>query len=329
MNRIIGKYFGNYGSEIRSATRLTGFPGAALVISLLVLVAGNGCSIRKYALNKLADTLAQSGSTFASDNDPDLIKDAVPFSLKLMESLLAETPRHRGLLFASTSGFTQYAFAFVQQEADELEERDLAAAGAMRARAKNLYLRARNYGLRSLEVKWPGFERHLLEHPKTAVLSVTKTEVPLLYWTAAAWASAIALSKDNPDLVAQIPAVEALVDRALQLDEDYAQGAVHNFLITYEMSRQGAPGDPALRSRQHFGRAVALSGGRQASPFVSLAEAVCVQKQDVKEFESLLNRALAIHPDDNPEYRLVNLIMQRRARWLLSRKEELFLILKE
>ncbi len=300
-----------------------------LLAAALVLAAGHGCSIRQYALNKLGDALAQSGSTFAADDDPDLVKDAVPFSLKLMESLLAETPRHRGLLFATASGFTQYAFAFVQQEADELEERDLAAASAMQARARRLYLRARSYGLRGLEVKHRGFERHLRENPKAAVRAAGQADVPLLYWTAAAWASAIALSKDNPDLVAQIPAMEALIDRALELDEGYAQGAIHSFLITYEMSRQGVPGDPASRSRQHFDRTVELSGGRQASPFVSLAEAVCVQKQDVKEFESLLNRALAINPDDNPEYRLVNLIMQRRARWLLSRKEELFLILNE
>ena len=329
MNRTIGKHIGKYGAEIGSAIRLAGFPWTALVISWLVLAAGTGCSIRKYAVNKLADALAQSGNTFASDDDPDLIKDAVPFSLKLMESLLAETPRHRGLLSASASGFTQYAFAFVQQEADELEERDLAAASAMRARAKRLYMRARSYGLRGLEVKHSGFEKHLRESPKTAVRRAGQADVPLLYWTAAAWASAISLSKDNPDLVAQIPAMEALIDRALQLEENYAQGAIHSFLITYEMSRQGAPGDPASRSRQHFDRALALSGGRQASPFVSLAEAVCVQKQNVKEFELLLNRALAINPGDNPEFRLVNLIMQRRARWLLSRKEELFLILKE
>jgi len=40
----------------------------------------------------------------------------------------------------------------------------------------------------------------------------------------------------------------------------------------------------------------------------------------------LLNRALAIDPNVQPDTRLQNLIMQRRARWLLSRKTELFLI---
>jgi predicted anti-sigma-YlaC factor YlaD len=119
------------------------------------------------------------------------------------------------------------------------------------------------------------------------------------------------------------------MDRALELDESYGRGAIHTFLVTYEMSRQGAPGDPAPRARKHFERAMALSEGKNAAPLVALAEAVAVKQQDVKEFESLLNRALAIDPDANPDTRLLNLVMQRRARWLLSRKAELFLIEKE
>jgi predicted anti-sigma-YlaC factor YlaD len=120
--------------------------------------------------------------------------------------------------------------------------------------------------------------------------------------------------------------MEALIDRALELDESYAGGAIHTFLITYEMSRQGAAGDPAARARKHFERAMALSEGKDAGPLVALAEAVTVKKQDVKEFESLLNQALAIDPDSAPDRRMLNLVMQRRARWLLSQKSELFLI---
>jgi predicted anti-sigma-YlaC factor YlaD len=59
---------------------------------------------------------------------------------------------------------------------------------------------------------------------------------------------------------------------------------------------------------------------------VTFAEAVCVEKQDVQQFDELLNQALAVNPDAYPEFRLVNLVMQRRARWLLSRKEDLFLL---
>jgi len=302
------------------------FSQVALGCLLLALFAGSGCSIHRYALNKVSDAVSQTGATFSSDDDPDLIKAAAPFGLKLTESLLANNPRHLGLLTSAASGFTQYSYAFVQEEADEVEPQDFAAAEAMRARARRLYLRAQGYGMRGLEVKHPGFGKALLADPKAAIRTATKSDVPLLYWTAAAWASAISLSKDNPELVGQIPAMQALIDRALELDESWGNGAIHTFMISYEMSRSGAAGDPAERARKHFERAMALSKGTDTSPLVALAEAVTIQKQDVKEFESLLNQALAANPDANPDIRLLNTVMQRRARWLLSRQSELFLI---
>ena len=297
-----------------------------LCLGVMAWLAGSGCAIHSYAVNQLSNAVSRSGAVFASDDDPDLVKAASPFSLKLIESLLTEKPRHRGLLLAATSGFTQYAFAFVQEDADETEAHDLTEAEALRARARRLYLRAQGYGLRGLEAGHPGFSNALLAHPTVAVQSATKQDVPLLYWTACAWAGAISLSKDNPDLVAQVPAMEALIDRALELDESFDLGAIHGFLIAYEMSRQGAAGDPAARARQHFERAMALSGGNEAAPLLAMAESVAVQKQDVKEFDSLLQQALAINPDAHPETRLVNLVMQRRARWLLARRGDLFLI---
>ena len=310
-------------------TRRSLFARAVLCFALAAGSAGSGCSLRNYVLNEFADAVARSGTTLANDEDPDLIKAAAPFSLKLLESLLAENPEHRSLLSAAASGFTQYAFAFVQQEADEVEAHDLAAAEALRARARRFYLRAQRYGLRGLDLEHPGFTNALLANPRAAVRAVTEADLPLLYWTAIAWAAAISLSKDNPELIAQIPAVEALMDRALELDERYGRGTIHTFFVTYEMSRRGAPGDPAARARKHFEQAMVLSEGKDASPLVALAEAVAVRQQDVKEFDALLRRALAIDPDANPDTRLVNLVMQRRARWLLSRRAELFLIENE
>ena len=305
-----------------SASAITKLPYLTM---LSLAVVGSGCSVKRMAVNKVGDALAGSGSTFASDDDPELIKAAVPFSLKLMESLLAENPRHEGLLLATSRGFTQFAYAFVQEDADETEDKDLAAAEEMRGRARRLYLRARNYGLRGLDVRHQGFEKGLRTAPKQAVARTTVRDVPLLYWTAVSWAAAISLSKDKPDMIAEMPIVEAMMERALALDEAFDFGAIHTYYITYEMSRSGGAGDPATRSRQHFERALALSGGQQASPMVSFAEAVCIQKQDLKEFESLLKQALAINPDAKPEWRLANLVIQRRAKWLLSRTDQLFL----
>lgn len=316
MNRLISSTGKNFATR---CTRL------ALLLGL-VTIFGAGCSIKKMAVNRLGDALAGGGTTFTSDDDPELVKTAIPFSLKLMESLLSESPRHRGLLFATASGFTQYAYAFVQQDADEMEDKDLGAAMAMRARAKRLFLRARNYGLRGLAVNHRDFEKTLRADPKSAVRAAVKKDVPLLYWTAASWAAAISLSKDNPQLVSEQPIIEALIDRALELDEGFSHGAIHSFLITYEMSRQGAAGDSVARAKRHLDRALELSRGNEASPLIAYAEAVSVKKQNVKEFDSLLQRALAIDADAHPETRLVNLVMQRRARWLAAQRDKLFLV---
>jgi predicted anti-sigma-YlaC factor YlaD len=297
---------------------------SALVLLLTFAGVASGCSIKKIAINKLGDSLASGGTTFSSDDDPDLVGEALPFSLKLMESLLAESPQHQGLLFAASSGFTQYAFVYVQVPAEEAEDQDLARADYLRMRARHLYIRARNYGLRDLDIKRPGFERELRHDPKAAVRKTGIKDVPALYWTAVSWGAAISVSKDDPEMIADQPIVEALVDRALELNPDYDFGAIHNFLITYESVRRTASGDFAPRSRTHFERAVELTGGQSAAPYVALATAVSVSKQDSQEFESLLKKALAVNPDARPEWRLTNLVMQRRARWLLSREDELF-----
>ncbi len=295
----------------------------AFLLLAVLMPFSSGC-IRRYAMNKLGDALAGSSTTFASDDDPELIGAALPFSLKLMESILAETPRHRGLLSATASGFAQYSYVYVQQAADEAEDSSLERSTALKLRARRLFLRARDYGLRGLEASHPGFGQALGANPRSAVLVATKRDVSLLYWTAAAWGSAIAISKDVPELIAGLGTVEALIDRSLALDESFDSGSIHGFLISYEMSRPGGTGDPAERSRRHFERAVALTAGQSAAPYLSFAEAVLVGQQKRAEFKTLLERALAIDVNARPEWRLANLVMQRRARWLLGRVDEMF-----
>lgn len=295
----------------------------AMVVAL-ALASGAGCSIKRFAINRLGDALAESGTTYASDDDPELIRSAVPFGLKLVESLLEQSPRHRGLLLAAASGFTQYAYAFVQQDANAAEDEDLETAAALRARSRRLYLRARSYGLRGLEAAHPEFDRMLRLDRAAALGQATKEDVPFLYWTAVSWGAAISVSKDDPELLADLPVVEALIRRALDRDADYDHGAIHEFLITYEGSRAEAMGGSIERARRHFDRAMILSGGLRAAPLVALAETASVRSQDRAEFVSLLERALRLDPGARPEWRLANLVMQRRARWLLSRIDLLF-----
>jgi hypothetical protein len=267
------------------------------VCALLALVAiAPGCSVRQMAASSIGDALAGGGDAYAADDDIELVGAATPFGLKSIESVLGTVPGHRGLLLAAARGFTQYGYVWVQMPAEEMEEYDVRAASrdAMRA------------------------------DPAAALLRATREDVPLLYWTALAWGAAISLGKDDPAIIAGLPAVDALVRRAAALDIDWDSGALRSFLIGYELNRPNAARDAVALARRHFERAVELSGGQQAGPYVSLAESVAVARRDRREYESLLKQALAVDPDRRPEWRLANLVMQRRARWLLARAETLF-----
>jgi predicted anti-sigma-YlaC factor YlaD len=295
-----------------------------ILLSFVALVALNGCAVRELAVNRFGDAIAQGGSAFSGDDDPELVRAAAPFSLKLIESLLEETPGHKGLLLAGSRGFTQYAYAFVQQEAEEAEDGELAKSLALQDRARRLYRRARDYGLRGLTLGKPGFAERLHKDPVKALAATTREDVALLYWTAASWGALIGLSKNDPDVLGELPQVEALMDRALALDEAFDRGAIHTFMIGYESVRQGVAGDPAERARLHFARAMELSGGGDAAPLLALAEGVCVPQQRRAEFESLLEQALRIDTRRAAGNRLATVLAQRRARWLLSRVDHLF-----
>ena len=284
----------------------------------------SGCSIRKLAINSLADALAGSGDSFASDEDPELVGAALPFALKTIESLLQEAPEHQGLLLSACSGFTQYGYAFVETRAEEIELDDYLEAERQRERALKLYLRARNYCLSSLELDHPGIGSRLRRDPEEAAAELEASEIELIYWTAASWGSAISVGIHRLEIVADVTAVQALMARALAIDEGYSDGAVHEALIALEALPETMGGSPE-RARRHHERAVELSAGNSASPYVSLASSIAVSEQNRREFVELLEKALAVDPDHEPSRRLANLVAQRRAELLLGRADELFL----
>lgn len=298
----------------------------ARVLVVAVLAAAlSGCSmVKRRAINMVGDTLAESGSNFATDDDPELIAAAIPFGLKTIEGLLVESPHHKGLLFAACSGFTQFSYAFVQQEADYVEAQDLQKATAMRARAKKLYLRAVGYGMRDFDEDIPGFSALVGKDPDAALAKTTKKHVPLLYYTGAAWAAAFAIDVTDSDLSVRQTAMEKMLRRALALDETWELGALHDFFISWEAGHASAGGSME-KAREHYFRAMQISAGARVSPMVSYAESVLVPEQKKAEFVKLLNEALAVDLSKTPpEQTLANVLAQRRARWLLSRVDELF-----
>ena len=306
-----------------SLARPTALLSRACVLAV-VFALTSGCSLKTMAVKTVANTLSDTGDVFTRDDDPDLIRDATPFALKLYESLLESVPNHVPLLISTCGSFTQYGYAFLEAEADGLDSSRRAEATALRERALKHYLRGRAYCLRAADVRFgKGTSAALLQDPVMAIAKARKDDVPLLYWSAAAWGAAISLGIDRPDLAVDLPSVRALADRALALDPTWSKGAIHELMISLDSLPEALGGNPA-RARDHFKMAVEIQKGLSPGPYVTLATGVAVPAQDRQEFERLLKEALAIDPDKDPSNRLVTLVSQRRARVLLDRIDEKF-----
>ena len=298
-----------------------------LICSLVI----SSCSINKMAMKTVSDTLTKEGSAevFTGDSDPQLIGEALPFAIKMYESLLSANPGHQGLLVTTGSLFIMYANAFVAQPAEQMPRNMFTERQAAMERTKKLYLRGLDLLFRGLELKYPGFNNAFQNKALPEVLlKIKKEDVPSLYWAAAGGLSAFAINPLDLDLGFRIPEFFALVNRAYELEPDFNSGALDDFLLLYYASVPEFMGGDKSRAELHYKRALEKSGGLLAGPYVSYAQAVSIPAQDYDTFKACLDAALSINPDADPSNRLVNIITQRKARYLLDSAEFFFVNLE-
>ena len=307
------------------AMRVAGSLRVALALGLLA-AALSACSLNRLATQTVAEMISGEGSNavMAGDGDPQLVGEALPFTLKLHELLLSELPDDAELQLATGRGFVVYAASFVQRPAERLPNRDIRLRIAELERANLLYLRAREHLLTGIELRHPGF-RELLDRGETdaARALADASSIDYFYWLGAAWMGAVSTDPANVELVSTVPLAVALLEQVTAWDEVYGSGAAHDILLAYYASLPAALGGGAARAQQHFELAVAASDGIRARPYVAMASTTAIMQQDAELFRKLLDQALAT-PLDVAEYRLQNTLDQQHALWLLEHMEDFF-----
>jgi len=303
-------------------------PVIYLTISLIISLFLSSCSFSKLAINLISNALTGEGNTdvFTGDSDPELVGDAIPFAIKMYETLLSQNPNHQGLINTTGSMFIMYANAFIQGPAEMLPQARFLERQAALERTKNMYLRGLNILYHGLELKYPGFSGAFLGGSLPEVLAKMKKEdIPALYWSAAAGLSAFALNPFDMDLGVRIMEFYSLVQRAYELDPYFNQGALDEFLLLFYASIPSGMGGDISKAETHFQRALEKSSGLSAGAYVAYAQSVCVPAQNYDKFKEMLDMALAIDVNANPSNRLVNIISQRKARHLLNSASQLFI----
>jgi len=281
------------------------------------------------AIKAVSNALTGAGSAdvFTGDSDPELVGSALPFAIKMYEALLAQNPDHQGLLLTTGSLFVMYANAFVQGPAEMLDPIDYYEERIEALdRAKNLYLRGNAILYSALDKKYSGFSTAKVEDGSLEVLlkKCKKEDVPLLYWTVAGGLAAYSLNVFDFYLGSSIPEWGAMIARAYELDPNFNNGAIDDFYIMYYSALPENLGGDKGKAEIHFKRALEKSHFLAAGPYVSYAKSVCIPAQDYDAFRENLEKALAIDADEDPSGRLINILSQRKARFLLDTAYEHF-----
>ena len=301
--------------------------------SVLFIILGlilASCSINKMAINAVSNALTGEGSSdvFTGDSDPELVGDALPFAIKMYETLLDQNPDHAGLIETTGSLFIMYANAFVQGPAEMLGLDQYEEKRFQLDRAKKLYLRGVEILERGINNKYPGLLGIWgpVENPDFAknLAKMKKDDISLFYWYSAGTLSAYSLNAFDLALGLRIPQIISIMEKAYELDNDYNSGTLDEFfLILYGALPEGLGGD-LEKALIHYQRALEKTGGRSAGPYVSYAQSIAVGNQDYEGFKSNLEKALEIDPEADRGNTLLNVITQRKARYLLERAPDFF-----
>jgi predicted anti-sigma-YlaC factor YlaD len=272
--------------------------------------------VRPYVVDQTAQAL--SGQGMSGEDDLQLAREASAFYLKLSESVLKETPGHLKLAESVSAGFTQYAYAFVAFDAEKLDDKHPKEAAQMRERAGRMYARAHRHAMTALDRAQPGFTTALRQSDPKKQPRLSPAQVPLAYWASASLGGWISMSKDDPDLVADLPISIRLAEMAWKVDPDYGQGALASLMGTLEVAKVGGS---RQKAEAYYDQAISIGKGQEAGPYVAKAEGIALPAEDRKQFELLLKQALQISQQHRS---LQNEVMRERAQWLLSSIEDLF-----
>ncbi|MFQ5960431.1 MAG: TRAP transporter TatT component family protein [Candidatus Methylomirabilales bacterium] len=300
---------------------------SVVLISAGLAASGCGPVVKRTTIASATEIFQDGQTVFYREEDLELAEQALASQLKLLEVFIEAAPDNEDLLLQASQGFGAYTFAFVEDKIAEYHN-DPQLAHVQRERARRLYLRGRDYGLRVLSLRHEPFATaRTADLPafREMLQPLSKEDVPAIFWAAYGWGGAINWSRNHPDMIADVPRVVAMMRRALELDEKYFFAGPHLFFGVYYAARSPALGGNPSRAKFHLDRALDLTGGKLLLVRLFLADPYAVQTQDRALFETQVRLILDAPDDLSPQHRLLNEVAKIRAQLLRKRTDELFL----
>ncbi len=285
-----------------------------------------GCGLKKVATKTTADIFYDATPTIDREDDVELAEQASLGFLKMLEGFYQQNPQDKTVLLLLTRSYAGYAYGFTENEILASKGSDKAAYDKAVARAKRFYTRAKEYGveLLSRNSSFAKAKEGTLDDFNASLKTFTKKDVENLFWAGFAWGNYLNFHKDSVEAVAELPRVEAVMQRVLELDPNYYYGGADLFMGALYGSRSQMLGGNPEKSKEHFERAIQVSDRKNLMAPVTMAQFYAVQVQDLALYNKLLEGVLADDPAKLPEQRLMNELAKIRAQILLDKKKEFF-----
>ena len=278
--------------------------GIAVFLAIFLIVSGCTSMIVKPLLDPLELSLQKQ-------TDLELIKDGAPSLLLLLDGFIAKDPRNKNLLMVATKAYSAYALTL--HDANEV---DRAVTMSLKAKKYGIALLNQLHGLKNINNK-------TLTETDQALDRISRDQVGFLFWGAYGWTTWIRFQEGAPGALVDLPTIEHIMLRVVELNDSFYYGGAHIFLGAYYSSRPEMYGGKPRESREHFEQALVISNRKFLLAQVTYAETYARMVFDKKLYQDLLNEVLEQPLEDN-EMASSNKLAQVMAKKLLDATEEYF-----
>ncbi|MDX1443957.1 MAG: TRAP transporter TatT component family protein [Gammaproteobacteria bacterium] len=246
-------------------------------------------------------------------DDPATVESGAPAYLLMVDGFIQGDPDDEDILRSGASLYAAYAGIFVEEE----------------TRSRKLAQRSFDYARRSAceydDLLCNPKQQDFQSWKKALAEFDDEDDLPYLNTLAQSWLVWIRANSSDWAAIGDLPRVEAILDTVLSVDDTFDNGGPHVYLGILKTLRPPALGGQPEKGREHFERALDISGGNNLGAKVAMAEHYARITYDRELHDRLLEEVVAADPDAGAgNFTLMNVMAQRRAKDLLVSADDYF-----
>ena len=253
----------------------------------------------------------------------DIIEYTIPLTAKNEAKKIKRDSYNSEVYLEASEKLVQYSYAILMDKADRLMYADYYTAREYYGEALELFVTSKDYMLTALSLRHPDFDSRMM---KKEEISFTNKDIPYLYWLSGSMAGCISASKGDPQYLIDLSNIRWLLENALMIEPGWNKGSLYSAMMSFYLNDPSGDKDSEKRALEYFELADRAANGNSIGIYVTLAESFAVAKQDKEYFLELINKALSMDVNADKEMKQANLLSKLRAKWLLTRIDDLFYI---